>query len=319
MDRRRLLLMSMAGVLAAPLAVESQRPHPRVGVLSTTGSGLHEFNHALRELGWIDGRNLIIEERLAPSYDRLARYATELVQLRVDVIVCTNAPAVRAAKSATQTIPIIMAPAGDPIAAGFVSNLARPGGNITGVAIMHTELSGKRLELLFDAISAAKRIAVLSNPKNPSTPPMLQETFARSRLLNVEIIPFEATTVDQLASRFASMAQQRVAGVVVLGDPFFYQEHRKLVGFALQHRLPAVYEWGDIAEAGGLMAYGPRRADLRRRAAEYVDKILKGAAPGDLAVEQPTQFELVINLNTARALGLTIPPSVLARADQVIE
>ena len=318
MDRRRFLLTSLGGVLGVPVGAEGQRPHPRVGVLSTTGSGGRELRHALRELGWIDGRNVVIEERLAPSYDQLARYATELAQLRVDVIVCTNAPAVRAAKSATRTIPIIMAPAGDPVAAGFVSNLARPDGNITGVAIMHTELSGKRLEFLLDAIPAAKRIAVLANPKNPSTLPMLQETFARSRELGVEIVPFEATTVDQLASRFAKISQQRVAGVVVLGDPLFYQEHRKIVGFALQHRLPAIYEWGDMAEAGGLMAYGPRRADLRRRAAEYVDKILKGAKPGDLAVEQPTQFELVINLKTARTLGLTIPPSLLARADQVI-
>ena len=273
MDRRRFLMTSVAGVLAAPRAVAQQRPHPRVGVLSTTGSGGQELRHALRELGWINGRNVVIEERLAPSYDRLARYATELAQLRVDVIVCTNAPAVRAAKSATRTIPIIMAPAGDPV----------------------------------------------SNPKNPSTPPMLQETFARSRELGVEIVPFEATTVDQLASRFATISQQGMAGVVVLGAPLFYQEHRKLVGFALQHRLPAVYEWGDMAEAGGLMAYGPRRADLRRRAAEYVDKILKGAKPRDLAVEQPTQFELVINMKTARTLGLTIPPSLLARADHVIE
>jgi putative ABC transport system substrate-binding protein len=319
MDRRRFLLTSLAGALAAPLAAEAQQPQVRIGVLATVGSGAQELEHALRELGWVDGRNVIIERRLAPSYDGLARHARELAQLRVDVMVCTNAPAVRAAKSATQTIPIVMAPAGDPIAAGFVSNLARPGGNITGVAIMHTELSGKRLELLLDAIPAAKRIAVLSNPRNPSAPPMLQETVARSRALGIETVPFEATMVDQLASRFASMAHQRVAGLVVLGDPFFYQERRRLVTLALQYRLPAIYEWGDMAEAGGLMAYGPRRADLRRRAAEYVDKILKGAKPGDLAVEQPTRFELVINLKTAKALGLTIPPSLLLRADQIIE
>jgi putative tryptophan/tyrosine transport system substrate-binding protein len=319
MTRRTFLCGLTLGALCAPLAAEAQKPQARVGVLSIVGSGAQQLEDALRELGWVDGRNVIIERRLAPSYDGLARYAIELAQLGVDVIVCTNAPAVRAAKSATQTIPIVMAPAGDPIAAGFVSNLARPGGNITGVAIMHTELSGKRLEFLFDAIPAAKRIAVLSNPRNPSTPPMLQETVARSRALGIETVPFEATTVDQLASRFAVMAQQRVAGLVVLGDPFFYEERRKLVSLALQHRLPAVYEWGDMAEAGGLMAYGPRRADLRRRAAEYVDRILKGAKPGDLPVEQPTKFELVINLKTAKALGLTIPPSLLLRADQVIE
>jgi putative ABC transport system substrate-binding protein len=319
MDRRRFLVTSLAGALTAPLAGEAQEPQARIGVLSTVGTAVQELEHSLRELGWVEGRNLVIEKRLASSYDGLARYARELTQLGVEVIVCTNAPAVRAAKSATQTIPIVMAPAGDPIAAGFVSNLARPGGNVTGVAIMHTELSGKRLELLVDAIPGAKRIAVLSNPNNPSAPAMLQETLARARALGVETVPFEATTVDQVVSRFALIAQQRVAGVAVLGDPFFYEERRRLVSLALHHRLPGVYEWGDMAEVGGLMAYGPRRADLRRRAAEYVHRILKGARPGDLPVEQPTQFELVINLKTAKALGLTIPPSLLARADQIIE
>ena len=319
MDRRRFLLTSLVGSCVMPLIAAAQQTRARVGILGTGTSAAHEFERSLRELDWVEGRNLTIERRLAPTYDALVRYAGELVQLRVDVIICTNAPAVKAAKSATQTIPIVMAPAGDPIAAGFVSNLARPGGNITGVAIMHTELSGKRLQILLDAIPAAKRIAVLANPQNPSMPAMLQETVTRARTHGVDTVLFEATTVDDLPRRFASMTQDRVAGLVVLGDPFFYEERRKLVRLALQYRLPAVYEWGDMAEAGGLMAYGPRREDLRRRAAEYVDKILKGAKPGDLAVEQPTQFELVINLKTAKILGLTLPPSLLLRADKVIE
>ena len=317
MDRRAFL--GALAVLAAPLAAKGQQPQVRIGLLGTVGSGVQQVEHALRDAGWIDGRNAIIERRLAPTYEGLARHAMELAQRRVDVIVCTNAPAVRAAKSATQTIPIVMAPAGDPIAAGFVSNLARPGGNITGVAIMHTELSGKRLQLLFDAIPNGKRIAVLSNPRNPSTPAMLRETMARSRAMGIETVPFEATMASQLASRFASMAHQRVDGLVVLGDPVFNQERRRLVTLALRHRLPAVYEWGEMAEGGGLMAYGPRLSELRRRAADYVDKILKGTKPGDLPIEQPTKFELVINLKTAKALGLTIPPSLLQRADQVIE
>jgi putative ABC transport system substrate-binding protein len=321
MDRRRFLLTSLAGALGAPPGANAQQAGKvwRIALLGLDGPAYRPLEQALQELGWLEGQNIAVERRFSQDYDRLAEFARDLVRLQVDVIVAGNAPAVRAAKTATQTIPIVMAPTGDPVSAGFVSSLARPGGNITGVAIMHTELSGKRLEFLTAAVPGVKRVAILANPKNPSTPAMLDETEKRGRELGVELLRFDATVPSEFASQFAAMARQRIGAVVVLGDPLFYHESRSIVGLALGHRVAGMYEWREMAEAGGLMAYGPRRDDLRRKAATFVDKLLKGAKPADLPIEQAERFELVINLKTSKALGLTIPPSLLARADQVIE
>ena len=312
--------LTLGAVLAiTPFVAEAQggQSLPQIGMLGA-GNRAREIETYLRQLGWVDGRNVTIVRQFTTTYDANARAARELVKRGVDVIVATNAPATKAAREATQTIPIVMAPAGDPVAAGFVASLANPGANVTGVAIMHTELSGKRLELLAEVLPGVKRLAVLANPQNPSTPAMLQETDARARALGIDVVRLEATTIDQLAAAFAAMAELKVRGVVVLGDPFFFTETRRVVALASRHRLAGVYEWREMAEDGGLLAYGPERGDLSRRAAAYVDKILKGAKPADLAVEQPTKFELAVNLKTAKALGLVIPPAVVLRADHVI-
>jgi len=321
MDRREFISGVALGLLAAPFGAAAQPAGTvsRIGLLGKDDTSYRPFIQALHDLGWMEGQNILLERRFARSYDRLADSARELVRLRVDLIVAPDAPSVKAAKAATQTIPIVMAPAGDPVSAGFVSSLARPGGNITGVAIMHTELSGKRLEFLTQVVPGTKRIAVLANPKNPSTPAMLDETEKRARALGVHLLRFEATTAGQFVGLFASMARQRIGALDVLGDPFFYSQSPDIVRLALQHGFAGIYEWRAMAEAGGLMSYGPRLDDLRRKAATFVDKLLKGAKPSDLPIEQPEKFELVINMKTAKALGLTIPPSLLVRADEVIQ
>jgi|KBSSwiStaDraftv2_1062776.scaffolds.fasta_scaffold166692_2 putative ABC transport system substrate-binding protein len=318
---RRAFLASTVSVLVGPLAAAAQQAGKlwRIGLLGLDDPSSRPFVQGLRNLGWIEGQNIALDRRFSPNYDRLADLAQDLVRLHVDVIVAANAPSTRAAAAATRTIPIVMAPTGDPVSAGFVSSLARPGGNITGVAIMHPELSGKRLELIVATLPGVKRIAVLANPENPSTPAMLGETSGRARALGIELVRFEATATSQFRSLFESMTRQRVDALVVLGDPFFNRESREIVRLALRHRLAGVYEWYTFAEAGGLIAYGPRLEELRRKAAGYVDKILKGARPEELPIEQPETFDLVINLKTAKALRLTIPPSLLLRADQVIE
>ncbi len=315
MDRRAFL--GALGFLVAPLGAEAQ-PVRAIGVLGSSGDGYRSFKEGLRELGWVDGHSVRFETRFSSDYPELTRLAAELVRTPVDVIFAGNAPSVRAAMKATRAIPIVMV-SGDPVTAGFVASLGRPGGNVTGLAIMHTDLSGKRLEILTQAVPTATRIAVLSNPGNPSTSAMLRETEARARSLGVRVLRFEATAPDQLARAVAAAARDRADALAVLGDPMFNLNRQRLVEAAAQHRLPAVWEWREFVEAGGFMAYAPHLADLQRRAATYVDRILKGAHPGTLPVEQPTKFELVINLKTAKTLGLTIPPSFLARADQVIE
>ena len=320
MERRAFLAGSLA-LVAAPLGVEAQ-PAGTVRAIGLLGTGWPDryraFKGGIRDLGWVEGQTIRFEERFGADYRELPRLATELVRVPVDVIFAGNAPAVRAAMNATRAIPIVMV-SGDPVSAGFVASLARPRGNVTGLAIMHTELSGKRLEILTQALPAARRIAVLGNPANPSTPAMLRETEARARALGVQVLRFEATAADQLAGAVGAAARERVDALAVMADPMFNRHRRRLVEAAAQHRLPAIWEWGEIVEAGGLIAYAPQLADLQRRAATYVDRILKGANPAELPVEQPTKFDLAINLKTAKALGLSTPPDLLLRADQVIE
>jgi putative tryptophan/tyrosine transport system substrate-binding protein len=302
------------------LAGEAQPKAPgrTIGILAGTPEASRIFEQGLRDLGWIEGQNVRFERHISTDYKGLLRLAAELTRIPVDVILAGNAPSTRAAMEATKTIPIISV-SGDPVSAGFVASLARPGANVTGPAIMNTELSGKRLEILTQAFPAARRIALLANPANPATPAMRRETEARARAIGVQLLPFEASVPEQLADVLAAAAQKRPDALVVLSDPMFNFNRRRLVEATAQHRLPAVYEWREFVEAGGLMAYGPIFADLFRSAATYVDKVLRGARLSDLPVEQASKFELVINMKTKKALGLTIPQTLLLRADQVIE
>jgi putative ABC transport system substrate-binding protein len=328
MDRRAFLAGS-AALLAAPLAAEAQQPVQvaRMGWLGDNPAAGHPlrgaFLQGLRDLGYVEGRNVVIEYRFAEG--KLERYPTlaaELVALKVDVIVAPISPAALAAKQATRTIPIVFAAVSDPIADGLVTSLARPGGNVTGLSTLSPELFGKRLEQLKQAVPGVSRVAVLWQPgagSERSAKDILKGAEVAARALGVQPQFVETREPADLDRAFSDMTRARAGALTMLPGNMFINEQRRLVDLAAKSRLPALYPVREFVDAGGLMAYGPNLADLFRRAATYVDKILKGAKPADLPVEQPTTFELVINLKTAKALGLTIPRSVLARADQVIE
>jgi putative ABC transport system substrate-binding protein len=335
MTRVALTVVLTLGLLAAPLATEAQPPAgkvPRIGLLSPSApfdAGRNPsdlavlfaaFREGLRELGYVEGQNIKIESRWAEAnYDRLPGLAAELVGLKVDVIVTYGTPTSLAAKRATSTIPIVMAAIIDPVASGLVTNLARPGGNLTGQSMMSPDLVGKQLELLKEVVPKVSRVALLHNPANPGNAPQAQHGQDAARALGVRLQLLEARGPSEIDSAFAAMTNEQAGAVIVLVDAILQGNRTRITDLAARHRLPAVYGLSEYAEAGGLLAFGPSRLDLFRRAATYVDKILKGAKPADLPVQQPTKFELVINLKTAKALGLTIPPSVLVRADQVIE
>jgi len=319
-------------LLAAPLAAEAQQAAKvaRIGYLSpnlATGPHLREaFRQGLRDLGYVEGRNLVIEYRDAEGkVERLPALAAELVALKVDVIVTEGGNTVvpLAAKQATRTLPIVFATAADAVGSGLVTSLARPGGNVTGLDSLSTELVGKRLELLTQAVPGVGQVAVLWLPGvygERTEKEMLTGAEVAARGLKVRVQFVEATRDPaDLGRAFSDMTRARAGALTVLPNNMFRREHRRLLDLAARHRLPAVYPWRDFVDAGGLMSYGASLTDLSRRAATYVDRILKGAKPGDLPVEQPTKFELVINLKTARTLGLTIPPSVMSQADQIIE
>ena len=314
-------------ILAAPLAVEAQPRGklPRMGVLwagsgSDNQASLNAFRQGLNELGYVEGRSITIEYRWGEGkYDQLPKLAAELVHLKMDVIVAMNAPAAEAAKQATQQIPIVIAVLVDPATAGLVASLAHPGGNITGLSMISPELVGKQLELLKEVVPKISRVAVLENPANPGTAPQLRAAKGAAQMLGLRLQLVEARDPSAIDRAFAAMTRERAEAVLVLVDAMFGAQRERIASLAAKSRLPAVSGIARQAEAGDLMAYGANRVDAYRRAAMYVDKILKGAKPGDLPIEQPTKFELVINLKTAKALGLTIPPSLLVRADQVIE
>ncbi|MEW6689721.1 MAG: ABC transporter substrate-binding protein [Pseudomonadota bacterium] len=280
--------------------------------------GFLQFREALREIGYVDGQNISLEERSADGkLSRLPQLAAELARLRVDAIVAVADEAIRAAKNATATIPIVMRfSSDDPVISGFVRSYARPGGNVTGLTILAPALGAKRLELLKEVIPGLDRIAVLVNPKRASY--QLRDTRAAARLMGIQLMVVPVDDAGDFSAAFATMRQERVRMLYVTPDPVFNSHRNLLIDLAAKNRLPALHEWRDAVEAGALIAYGPNFVDLNRRAAYYVDRILKGAKPADLPVEQPTKFELVVNLKTATALGLTIPPSVLLRADEVI-
>jgi putative ABC transport system substrate-binding protein len=326
--------IGLAGVLAvglavAPLAGESQQAAKiaRIGYLAlniAASPHLPEaFLQGLRDLGYVEGRNVVIEYRDAEGKpERLPALAAELVALKVDVIVAGGTPQALAAKQATKTIPIVFASAPDPVMDGLVTSVARPGGNVTGLSTLTPELVGKRLELLTQAVPGVSRVAVLRQPGfqgERTDKDMLKGADVAARALGVRLQFVEARGPADIDRAFSDMTRARAGALTVLPSNMFLIERRRFVDLAAKHRLPAVYPWRESVDAGGLMAYGPNLADLFRRAATYVDKILKGAKPADLPVERPTKFELVINLKTAKALGLTIPPSLLRRADEVIQ
>jgi putative tryptophan/tyrosine transport system substrate-binding protein len=313
------------GLLAAPLAAPAQQPRgktARIGFLARVDTPfLYEaFRQGLRELGYVEGQNIAIEYRSSEGKDeRLLGLAAELVRLKVDVIVAAAPAATQAAKQATSTIPIVFTVSGDPVAEGFVASLARPGGNLTGLATIGPELVGKQLEMLKTVAPKVSRVAVLQNPSQQGHLRGVRQAEDAALALGVQLQILKARTPSEIEAAFAAMSSQRAGGVVVLRDAVFLTQRAQIVALAAKRRLPAVYGFREQAEAGGLMAYGASVPQLFRRAATYVDKILKGAKPADLPVEQPTKLELVINLKTAKPLGLTIPPSLLGQADQVIQ
>ena len=290
----------------------------------SAGSATEPLNdvmtEALRELGWVEGENVVFERRYAENrLERLPELAADLVRLKVDVIVAGGTLAPLAAKRATSTIPIVMASAGDPLGSGLVASLARPGGNVTGMSLMAPDVGGKRLELLRDILPNLTRVAVLWDSANPYTTIGFNETEVAARTLGVEVQSLEVRSPDDFDRAFEAAQQQHPDALVTVDDPLTLNHLKRIVDFTAVQRLPSVHVAREFAAAGGLVSYGTNMADVIRRAAGYVDKILKGAKPADLPVQQPTEFELVINLKTAKALGVTIPPSLLARADEVIE
>ena len=325
MERRRFIEVIAGGFVAAPLAAEAQQAGkvPRIAYIraeAPPAADIEAFRQGLREHGYVEGKNIVVEYRWADgNEERLRAIVAELIRVKVDLIVASAPAAARAAKEAATTIPIVMVLVADPVAFGFVASLARPGGNVTGFAFLLPELSGKRLQLLKDAIPRLSRVAVLWNAANPYKAFDLKEVQAVAEALNVAVRTLPVRGPDDFAHAFEAAIASGAGGLITLDDPFTIGHRTRIVSLALKYRLPALYGVRPFADAGGLMSYGPDRFDQNRRAATYVDKILRGAKPADLPVEQPTKFELVINLKTAKALGLTIPPSVLGRADQVIE
>jgi putative tryptophan/tyrosine transport system substrate-binding protein len=323
--RRRDFIMASGATVAWSLAARAQASR-RLGILAPAGTQrsrdllLDTFGQALQEHGWNEGQNVLFEYRSAEgNVDALTKLAAELVQLRVDVILTDGTPATDAARKATRSVPIVMAAVNDPVASGFVASLSRPGGNITGLSLLAPELAGKRLQLLAETVPKLARVAVLANPSSPATALLLKQTEAAAQTLGIALYVAEAATPDSLETAFAAIASARAGALLVMQEIMLFDQHPRIVAFAAASRLPALFPLKQVVEAGGLMAYGPNILACFRQAAAYVDKIFRGANPADLPVETPTTFELAINLKTARALGLTIPPLILTTADVVIE
>ena len=328
MNRRDTVLAILA-LVAPPLAAIAQQAGKvwRVGFLTSRHLNVEDadsyvgaFRQSMRELGYVEGQNLVIEWRSADNESaRLPRLAAELVNLKVDVIVAVATPATGAAQKSTALIPIVMMGVGDPVGVGFIRSLARPGGNITGLSNLGRDIRGKQIELLLGVAPRASPIAVLMNPSNRTHIVALETIEAAAKVHNVKILRADAQTSQDIGSAFSTMRQHNAEALFVSPDLLFQEHREQIVQLAATHRLPAIGSEREFAEAGGLMSYGSNRRDMYRRAAIYVDKILKGAKPADLPVEQPTKFELVINLKTAKAFGLALPQSLLIRADELIK
>ena len=324
---RRDFLIAVCAILVLPLAAEAQQAArlPRIGYLGQNsaeigGHQLAAFREGLRERGWVEGQNIAIVTRFADGdLDRLAALIAELISLKADIIVTGSSAATWAAKNATQSIPIVMAASVNAPGEGLVTSLAHPGGNITGMTFLAgPEIAGKQLQLLKEMAPAASRVAVLMNPTNRSHAAFSREAEAAARSLGTQLQVLEASNPDQLDAAFAAMTREHAEALLVLTDSMFVGQRRRVADLAGKTKLPALYSQREFVDSGGLVSYGPSLLDMSRRAAIYVDKILKGAKPADLPVEQPTKFELVINLKTAKTLGITVPQSLLLRADQVI-
>ena len=322
-----LAVILTVGLVVAPLAAEAQQAGRTVtiGYLGNSSPSLESnavaaFREGLRQLGYVEGQNLIIKYQWAEGQqERSAVLAAELVRLKPDVILTSGTPGTHAAKQATQSIPIVTALAGDPVATGLVSSLAKPGGNVTGLATLNEELEGKRLEIFKQVVPKLSRVAVLLNPANPFTTIALKGTRSAAEALGVKLQPVEVRGTNDLDGAFATIKAARPQGLIVIPDRFLLTYRASIVQFMAKNRLPGMFPFREFSQEGGLMAYGPDTTDMYRHAATYVAKILRGAKPADLPMEQPTKFEFVINLKTAKALGITVPHSLLLRADEVIQ
>jgi putative tryptophan/tyrosine transport system substrate-binding protein len=323
--RKKIIVLALCALLLALSVSADAQPVKKIGVLSggsrsstSTSASTGAFRQGLRELGYVEGQNVLIEYRYADGkLDRLPQLVGELLANKVDLIVAQAPAAVRTAKKSTSTIPIVMAHGGDPVAQGFVASLARPGGNVTGLSNFSAELGGKRLELLREAFPKASPVGVIWNPDAPGPVLSFKELEIAAKTLNVPLQSFQVRGPNEFEGAFQA-ARERAGSLIVIQDIVTVTHLKRIVELSAKHRLPAIYMEKEWAEAGGLMSYGVNQSDLHRRAATYVDKILKGAKPADLPIEQPTKFELIINLKTAKQIGLTVPPNILARADRVI-
>jgi putative ABC transport system substrate-binding protein len=318
-------LLAIFSVASVSIAQAQEPPNPpriaylTASALSTMSARIEAFRQGLRELGYVEGKNIVIEWRSTEDKpDRLPALATELVSLKVDVIVTGGPSATRAAKGATSTIPIVMSTDPDPVANGFVASLARPGGNITGLATLAPELSGKRLELLKETVPKLSRVAVFGTSTTPGNAQNIKETELAARAFGLQLQSLDVRAPKDMETAFRAAGKARAESIIVLSGPMVNSHRSQIVDLAVKSRLPAIYPWPEYVEDGGLMSYGPSLTDLNRRAATYVDKILKGRKPADLPVEQPIKFEFIVNLKAAKQIGLTIPPNVLVRADRVI-
>jgi len=327
--RRREFIALLGSVTAAwPLAAHAQQPPSaarRLGILLSTspeafkgGGMLEALTQGMKEYGWIEGQNITFEYRFGNA-DGLPKLAVELVQLRVDAILTDGSQATQAAKDATRTVPIVMAAVNDPIAPGFIASFKRPGGNITGLSILTSEIAGRRLQLLTEMVPDLVHVAILSNPKNPTDVLLRKQTQVAAQALGIDLQVAEVPTPDKLESAFAAISTSHADALIVLQDAMFFGQHARIVAMAAASRLPTLFSEKQVVKAGGLMSYGPSIPANFRRVAFYIDKIFRGAEAADLPVELPTTFELVINLNTAKALGLAVPDKLLSTADEVID
>lgn len=326
MKRKITVLTLCAMLFALCVSAEAQQPGkiPRIGFLGNSTAALEEnlvepFRHGLRDLGYVEGKNILIEYRWAEGkYERFPALIAELVAQKVDIIVTAGTPAVLAVKKAAPSIPLVMAAAGDPIGTGLIESLAHPGGNITGLSGMAVDLEGKRTELLREVIPKLSHVAVFWNPASPLQVNSEKEVQAAARAFKMKVLSLGVQSPAQFDNAFATIRRERPGALLVLADRLFLHNRARIMEFATKQHLPGVYAYVELVEAGGLMSYGPSYADLHRRAAAFVDKILKGRKPSDLPVEQPMKFEFVVNLKTAKQIGLNIPPELLARATRII-
>ena len=326
MDRRTWIAGFAGGLVAFCALAEAQTARiPRIGFLGNSTAELEAnligpWRQGLRELGYVEGQNVVVEYRWAEGhYERFPALIKELLALNVDVIVTAGTPAAQAVRRATTTVPLVMVAVGDPVGTGLVASLSRPGGNATGLVSIAPDLEGKRLQLLREVVPNLAYVALLTNPANPFHVGSEQQLRAAASAVHVKAQSFAVRNESEFDTAFDAMIRQRPGAMIMLADRLFLHHRKRIADFALRHRLPAVYAYQELVEAGGLMSFGPSYPGMHRRAAYFVDRILKGSSPAELPMEQPSQFELMINLRTARALGLTIPPSLLLRADQVME